>query len=268
MFHGSPRPWHLPYLDILSDAPLYKQKSFQDPASDFLEAMIDLHHDVFGYLVVISFFVFYILSITIYLFWDSVNVAGVSDVRYNTQIEIIWTVIPTIVLFFIAVPSFSLIYAMEELLWPSLTVRALGSQWFWHYEYGDLYSKISSWVGPILLRFQSNLLADDLVLEDLGASTRLLTTDRWLVLPEELQIRLLVTAQDVLHSWTVPSFGVKIDGCPGRLNQVGLWIKRLGLFYGQCSEICGVNHGFMPIAVKVLPPPLYLKWVAASFADV
>ena len=253
--------------DIVSDAPLYAQKSFQDTATEFLESMIDLHHDVFGYLVIISFFVSYILGQTLYLFWENAHNRPISDIRHNTQIEIVWTVIPTIVLFFIAIPSFSLIYAMEELLWPSLTVRAVGSQWFWNYEYGDLYNKLTTWAGPFLLKFQSNLSPDDVVLEDLGKSTRLLTTDRWFVLPEELQIRLLVTAQDVLHSWTVPSFGVKIDGCPGRLNQVGLVLKRLGLFYGQCSEICGVNHGFMPIAVKVLPVTYYLNWLTHGFVN-
>jgi len=250
------------------DVPSFGQQAFQDSATKFFESMIDLHHDVFGYLVFISLFVFYILTFTIYTFWENGHNYPPSDIRYNTQIEIIWTVIPTIILFLIAVPSFSLIYAMEELLWPALTVRAVGNQWFWDYEYGDLYNKVNEELKPILLSFSCNLTPDDVVLSDLGHSTRLLSTDRWLVLPEELQIRLLITAQDVLHSWTVPSFGVKLDGCPGRLNQVGLVLKRLGLFYGQCSEICGVNHGFMPISVKVLPLSYYLKWLTRVFSDV
>ena len=242
------------------------QLDFQDTATGFLEAMIDLHHDVFGYLVFISLFVVYILAITVYLFAENWNTRPSTDIRYHTWLEIIWTLIPTYILFLIAVPSFALIYAMEELLWPSLTVKALGSQWYWNYEYGDLYRNTSSdWVGPYLLRFQANLVPEDIILDDMGKSIRLLSTDRWFVLPEELQIRLLVSAHDVLHCWTVPSFGVKIDGCPGRLNQVGLFIKRAGLFYGQCSEICGVNHGFMPIAVKVLPVDRYLNWVTRAF---
>lgn len=250
----------------LCDSPSWSQLDFQDTATGFLEAMIDLHHDVFGYLVFISLFVLYLLIMTVSLFAEKWHSRPSSDIRYHTWLEIIWTVIPTYILFLIAVPSFALIYAMEELLWPGLTVKALGSQWYWNYEYGDLYKNLSSsWVGPYLLRFQSNLVPEDIVLEDLGKSFRLLSTDRWFVLPEELQIRLLVSAHDVLHSWTVPSFGVKIDGCPGRLNQVGLFIKRAGLYYGQCSEICGVNHGFMPISVKVLPVDRYLYWITRAF---
>jgi len=142
-------------------------------------------------------------------------------------------------------PSFALLYAMDELKDPVVTVRAIGHQWYWTYEMPTSeVDKLAS-----VLSFDSYMLQDaDLKL----GSFRLLEVDRPLVLPVNAQTRLLISSADVLHSWAVPSFGVKMDACPGRLNQTGIFIERRGTFFGQCSELCGVNHGFMPITVKAV----------------
>lgn len=173
-------------------------------------------------------------------------------------LEIIWTLIPAIILIFVAIPSFSLLYSMDEIIEPLLTIKIIGHQWYWSYEFLDpnivfqLYvesmpNKISDYKPlEVTCSFDSYLLSEDLLIDQ---SKRLLDVDNKLYLPVETNIRLLITAADVLHSWAVPALGIKLDACPGRLNQTSLYIRRPGTFYGQCSEICGVNHGFMPIAV-------------------
>jgi cytochrome c oxidase subunit 2 len=158
-------------------------------------------------------------------------------IGHNKTAEIIWTITPTIILYFIAIPSFALLYAMEEVFTPSLTFKAIGHQWFWSYECQD---------GGFNESFDSNLLSeDDLILGDY----RLLEVDNPLILPTDTHIRVLVTSTDVLHSWAVPRFGIKMDAVPGRLNQTFIYIKHPGLFFGQCSELCGIQHGFMPIKI-------------------
>ena len=510
---------------IFGDVALPYQFLFQDPATEFVEGIIDLHHDVMGYLVFICFFVGYMLYYTVFLFEAEMNNRPPVDIRHNTLIEIIWTIIPTIIIMAIAIPSFVLIYAMDEIVNPKLTVKAIGSQWYWNYEYRDMvsyyaplkkyvsvfdlfsttpyffqksffnffnysfmlmtpeylqklffltpfaptkakislkflyffecslvlssskfknvlfcdylslikcrelppfyltkqyslfyplmithlkqvyqfyfsvfasaqvknyafnfidllakyyspklqlvilepkfdcysvveknampslysfyfklfnssfsskFAKISSsifsplkllafekfsdsswfkniWLftnksnivfdsqlflysfldavcGKALnwcmfdvdqflailfnlkrveysyLSFESRMLDTETVYASECNKYRLLSVDNPCILPSRTQIRLLTTATDVLHSWTIPSFGVKIDACPGRLNQVGLFIKRPGTFYGQCSEICGINHGFMPIEVRVLSWNAFSKWVNTVFS--
>jgi cytochrome c oxidase subunit 2 len=141
----------------------------------------------------------------------------------------------------IAIPSFALLYSLDEVINPSMTLKVIGHQWYWSYEYSDSSNPKN------ILNFDSYMKSEeDLTLENF----RLLEVDNRIVLPIKIHIRLLVTAADVLHSWAVPSLGIKVDACPGRLNQVFLFLKREGVFYGQCSEICGINHGFMPIVVQ------------------
>jgi len=158
---------------------------------------------------------------------------------------------PSYILVLIAVPSFLLLFSMEEVLNPNITFKAIGHQWYWSYEYSD-YSDQGTTIA-----FDSNMVYE----EELNMGDfRLLQVDHPVILPTDLHIRVIVTSFDVLHSWAVPSLGIKIDGAPGRLNQGFIYIKREGIFYGQCSELCGVNHGFMPIVVKAVDYKDYIKF--------
>ena len=217
--------------------------TFQDPATIAMNNLIDLHHDIMFFLILISIFVAYFLFQILNLFtFDQNNSVLPSRVTHNTFLEVVWTLIPSFILFIIAIPSFSLLYTMEsQAIWtkPDLTLKIIGHQWYWGYEY-EAYPEIE-------LRLQT----EDELLEnfDVDGGFRLLETNSKLILPINKKIRLLITSDDVIHSWTIPSFAVKVDAVPGRLNQVFLKILRPGIYYGQCSEICGINHGFMPIAI-------------------
>jgi len=157
----------------------------------------------------------------------------------------------------IAIPSFTLLYSLDELIDPTITLKVIGHQWYWSYEYSD-YNTLQ---GGETLAFDSYLInIDDLT----KGAFRLLEVDNRVILPINTHIRLLVTAADVLHSWAVPSFGIKVDACPGRLSQASLFLKREGVYYGQCSEICGVNHGFMPIVVKGVSVDTFIEWVTSK----
>ena len=147
----------------------------------------------------------------------------------------------------VGIPSFTLLYGIDEVIESDVTVKVVGNQWYWSYEYSDVESEVE---------FDSYMINDD---ELKIGELRLLEVDNRLVLPVEKHIRLIVTASDVLHSFAVPSFGVKVDGVPGRLNEVSTYVKRLGVYYGQCSELCGVNHSFMPICVEVVSVDDYIK---------
>jgi heme/copper-type cytochrome/quinol oxidase subunit 2 len=187
-----------------------------------------------------------------------------SKVTHNSSLEFIWTTLPCIFLGVLIVPSLHLLYSMEhESTLPDLTVKIVGSQWFWTYDqkiglnfgYKDLHVYFRN---NVCLEFESRMvMTSDLALWQ----PRLLTVDTPLVLPVGNNIRLLITSSDVLHSWTVPSFGIKLDACPGRLNMVNLTIWKNGTFRGQCSEICGTNHAFMPIEVVALDHSMYINWL-------
>ena len=171
---------------------------------------------------------------------------------HHTTLEIIWTLVPAFILMGIAVPSFALLYAMDELVAPLITVKVIGRQWYWQYEYSDhSYDYI----------YESRIRGDasnDWYVDP--QFIRMLDVDKPIVLPQRVHVRLLITAGDVLHSFAVPSLGLKLDACPGRLNQTALYAKRVGVFYGQCSEICGINHAFMPIVVNVVSFEEYIRW--------
>lgn len=237
------------------------QLGFQIPASPVMEGIINFHHDLFFFLTAILFFVFYLFARCLILFNKDVNVKPII-VTHAPLLEIIWTLIPALILVFVAIPSFSLLYSMDEIIEPLLTIKVIGHQWYWSYEFLDpnilfklYYESLDINAKPIkefkplevTCNFDSYMLTDDQLSKE--NSLRLLEVDNKLYLPVETNVRLLITSADVLHSWAVPALGVKLDACPGRLNQTSLYIKRPGTFYGQCSEICGVNHGFMPIAV-------------------
>jgi cytochrome c oxidase subunit 2 len=164
-------------------------------------------------------------------------------------IEVIWTILPAIILIFIALPSLRLLYLLDEIRNPWLTLKSIGHQWYWRYEYSDFKK----------LEFDSYIIPTN---ELSNNEFRLLDVDNRVVLPFNSQIRILVSAIDVIHSWTIPSLGVKIDATPGRLNQTNFFINRPGLFYGQCSEICGANHRFIPIVIERVPTNIFINWIS------
>ena len=165
-------------------------------------------------------------------------------------IETVWTVLPALVLIVLAFPSLRLLYLIEETSAPAVTIKAIGHQWYWRYEYRDFTD----------IAFDSYIIPE----EDLEIGQfRLLEVDNRTVVPMSTEIRVLVTGADVIHSWTVPRIGIKADAIPGRLNQINLFVDRPGVFYGQCSEICGANHSFIPIALEVVPPSTFIRWVRA-----
>ena len=239
---------------IYLDSATAWQMLFQDSATPVMEGIINLHHDLMFLITFILFFVLVILFRTIFFFRynDSKTDFTSQSVTHGTTIEIIWTVVPSLILIVVALPSFALLYSVDEVIDPSLTIKCIGHQWYWSYEYSDLESSLG------VISFDSYLVPEDEL--EIG-ELRLLEVDNRIVLPINTHIRVLVTATDVLHSWAVPSLGVKVDACTGRLNETSLFILREGVFYGQCSEICGVGHSNMPIAVESVSIDKYIAWL-------
>lgn len=238
------------FLDSSSPWQLY----FQDAATPVMEGIINLHHDLMFFITFIFFFVLIVMARTLMYFHNKAPAAGLaSNVVHGTVLEIVWTVLPSVILIIVALPSFALLYSIDEIIDPALTIKCIGHQWFWSYEYSDFESKIGA------INFDSYMIAEDEL--ELG-ELRLLEVDNRIVLPINTHIRVLVTAADVLHSWAVPSLGIKVDACTGRLNQTSVFILRPGVFYGQCSEICGVGHGNMPIVVEAVSIDKYITWLA------
>nr|AAX58170.1 cytochrome oxidase subunit II [Anopheles vagus] len=215
----------------------------QDSSSPLMEQLNFFHDHTLLILTMITILVGYIMGMLMF------NKFTNRFLLHGQTIEIIWTVLPAIILMFIAFPSLRLLYLMDEINTPSITLKSIGHQWYWSYEYSDFLN----------LEFDSYMVPTN-ELETNGF--RLLDVDNRVVLPMNNQIRILVTATDVLHSWTVPSLGVKVDATPGRLNQINFLINRPGLFFGQCSEICGANHSSYPIVIESIPIKLFLfKWI-------
>ena len=172
-------------------------------------------------------------------------------------IECIWTIIPAIILIQIAIPSLLLLYILDESIDSSLTIKVIGHQWYWRYEYRDFWS-----INNNKIEFESYIIPTN----ELDSSFfRLLDVDNRTVIPYNIHIRMLISSADVLHSWTVPSLGVKADAIPGRLNQVKFISQRPGIFFGQCSEICGANHRFMPIVIEIININAFLNWVICIY---
>ena len=224
------------------------QLGFQDSATPVMEGIINFHHDLMFYLILIVVFTTWIVFRCVYFFNENNNPTPERFV-HGTTIEVIWTITPALILLMIAMPSFALLYSMDEVIDPDMTIHVIGHQWYWSYTYPDTTEGLS---------FDSYMIeTTDLEMGQL----RLLEVDNRVVVPTKTHIRLLVTAADVLHCWAIPSLGVKMDACPGRLNQTSMFIKREGVFYGQCSEICGINHGFMPIVVESVSLENYITWL-------
>nr|QXI86593.1 cytochrome c oxidase subunit 2 [Astalotermes sp. D JRA-2021a] len=217
--------------------------TLQDSASPIMEQLIYFHDHALMIMLMIITTVFYTMISIIQ------NKQTSRFILEGQMIETIWTIAPAIILVFIAMPSLRLLYLMDEIHNPVLTLKTVGHQWYWSYEYSD-FTKVE---------FDSYMVQQ----EDLQMNSfRLLDTDNRVVLPMNSPIRMIVTAADVLHSWTVPSLGVKTDATPGRLNQVSFSINRPGVLYGQCSEICGANHSFMPIAIESVSTNQFINWVS------
>ena len=225
------------------DLPEFNQISFQDSSSIHSENLIYFHDEIMFYLVIIIFFVGWLLISSL------TNKFFNKYLSENSLIEIIWTSIPAVILILIAIPSLYLLYSIDENINPSLVIRAIGHQWYWSYELPNFSNEIE---------FDSYMIPTS----DLGiGSFRLLETDNNLLIPVNTEVKLIVSSTDVIHSWTVPSLGVKIDAFPGRLNQVNFLINRPGRFYGQCSEICGSNHSFMPISILCVSQEKFINWI-------
>lgn len=220
----------------------WAQIGFQNRASPLIEQLIFFHDHALLILILITTLVgYFILSLITNKFVNRYLLDG-------QMIEIIWTVLPAIILIILALPSLRLLYLIDETTEPSITLKTVGHQWYWSYEYSDFNEvEFDSYIIP------SNSLGQN--------EFRLLEVDNRVILPYLTQIRLLVTAADVIHSWTIPSLGIKADAVPGRLNQLNVFFNRPGIFYGQCSEICGANHSFMPIRVEAINPRDFLSWV-------
>ena len=229
------------------DAPEPWQLGLQDAASPVMEEVVFYHDKIMFILTIIIITVMWLILRALN------NKYYFKYLTDGTLIEIVWTLIPAGILVFIAFPSLKLLYFMDEVIDPALTIKAIGHQWYWSYEYSDYLAET--------LEFDSYMVpTSDLESGDL----RLLEVDNRLIIPIQTQVRVLVTGADVIHSFAVPSLSVKVDAIPGRLNQTSFFINRPGIFYGQCSEICGANHSFMPIVIEAVSLDKYTDWVEAQ----
>nr|UAV89292.1 cytochrome c oxidase subunit 2 [Cladonema multiramosum] len=229
---------------VYKDSAVPQQLSFQDAASPISEQIIFFHDDVMFILTII-------LTIVAWMMFSAIiNKHYYKYLVEGTTIEIVWTIIPAVILIFIAFPSLQLLYSMDEVIDPSLTIKAVGHQWYWSYEYSDVEEES--------IEFDSYMIpTSDLEEGDF----RLLEVDNRVVVPVNTQVRIVVTGADVIHCFAVPSLGVKADAIPGRLNQVSFLANRPGVFYGQCSEICGSDHSFMPIVIESVSQEKFVNWI-------
>lgn len=218
--------------------------NLQNCRSPLIEQLIFFHDYTILILILITLLIRYIIISLLY-----------SNLTNNyflsgQFIEIIWTILPAIILLFIAFPSLRILYLLNETNKPLISIKTIGHQWYWRYEYSN-FNKIEF---------------DSYIIKNLNLSSfRLLETDNNIILPYNIQTRILVTAADVLHAWTIPSLGVKVDATPGRLNQINFLNKKARIFIGQCSEICGANHSFIPIKIETSPIKLFLKWIINNY---
>nr|YP_009685611.1 cytochrome c oxidase subunit II [Aplocheilus lineatus]QDU24830.1 cytochrome c oxidase subunit II [Aplocheilus lineatus] len=224
------------------------QLGFQDAASPVMEELLYFHDHTLMIVFIISALVLYIIVVMVFTKLTNKLILD------SQEIEIIWTLLPAMILILIALPSLRILYLMDEINDPHLTIKTMGHQWYWSYEYTD-YEDLS---------FDSYMIPT----QDLTPGQfRLLEADHRMVIPTDSPVRILISADDVLHSWAVPSLGIKMDAVPGRLNQTAFIISRPGVYYGQCSEICGANHSFMPIVVEAVPLEHFENWSSLMLED-
>lgn len=221
------------------------QLRLQDAATPIIFELISFHDHAITIVILIISLVGYGLTS---LILNSLT----RRYTYEAQIiETIWTILPAILLLFLALPSLRLLYLIDEITNPLVTLKAIGHQWYWRYEYSDFKNSVS---------FDSYIIPTD---ELIRGQYRLLEVDNRAVLPIQFELRLIITAADVIHSWTIPRLGVKADAIPGRLNQLNIAITRPGVYYGQCSEICGANHSFIPIVVEAVDYKRFFNWLTS-----
>lgn len=245
----------------LCDTPCFWQAKFQDPGTACMEGLYLFNMQLYIVIICIVVFIAWLLKNILRGFIElSFSNSSLKNFTHSNDIEIVWTTIPALILASLASPSFSLLYSLDELASPELTLKIWGHQWYWSYEISD-FNACSNTKN---LKYSSYMLTDELLKADYAGFFRNLEVDKRVFMPTNTHLRLLITSVDVLHSWTIPSFGVKIDACPGRLNQANLFIKRVGIFFGQCSEICGVNHGFMPVVIMTYPSIEYYEIIAQN----
>nr|ARH55066.1 cytochrome c oxidase subunit 2 [Lordithon exoletus] len=221
----------------------WKTLTTQDSASPLMEQLLFFHDHTLMILLMITVLVGYLMMS---LFFNQFNYRYLLE---GQMIELIWTVLPAITLIFIALPSLRLLYLLDEINNPLISIKTIGHQWYWSYEYTDFKN----------IEFDSYMIPMN---EMKNFNFRLLDVDNRIAIPFNSQIRMMVTAADVLHSWTIPSLSVKIDATPGRLNQISFFVNRTGILFGQCSEICGANHSFMPIVMESISPNYFIKWIS------
>ncbi len=224
------------------------QVGLMEPATQVMRNIVGFHDALLWMCIIVSGFVL-ALMIFIFIKFNAKANPTPSTTTHHTGLEIVWTTVPIIILLFIAIPSFKLLYLEDVVPEADLTVKAIGNQWYWTYEYPDHDD----------LSFDAIMLSD----EEAAAAghPRLLGTDNHIVVPVNKTVRVIVTANDVIHSWAMPAFGVKIDAVPGKLNETWFKAEREGIYYGQCSELCGKDHGFMPIMVEVVSEEKYKAWL-------
>jgi cytochrome c oxidase subunit II len=234
----------------LAQMPHEYQVNLQPPATPVMERLYDFHTLLVWIISAISVFVLGLLLYVIIRFRESRNPVP-SRTTHHTLVEVVWTVVPVLILVLIAIPSLRILYYSDRVEQADMTIKAIGHQWYWSYEYPD----------------HGNFTFDSLIkpAEELAAGEpRLLATDTRVVLPVDTTIRVLITADDVLHAWAMPSFGVKRDAVPGRINESWIRIEREGIYYGQCSELCGKDHAFMPITVEAVSKEKFQQWVTQA----
>lgn len=225
----------------LNDNFCWSTINFFDYNSYLIMLMIEFNDISIMILLLVLLFIIYIL------FWFLINKFVNKNILHNQLLEVVWTIIPVLILIFIVIPSLKILYRLEEIVNPILIIKIVGHQWYWRYEYSDfLFIEFDSFI--------INLIEDKIII-------RLLDVDNRLILPNNLGIRALITSLDVIHSWAIPRLGIKVDAIPGRINQCLFILRRLGLYFGQCSEICGLNHSFIPIVLEVINLKYFFKWL-------
>ena len=233
-----------------ADQPKDWQLGFQNPASDGMRDIVNFHNNLLlPIIIAISVFVLFLMIYACIRFRASRN-PNPSNTTHNVTVEILWTLIPCLILIVMAVPSFKILYKQDTIPKADVTVKAIGYQWYWGYEYPD-----------------ENIIFESYMIEtkDLKKNQpRLLTVDHEVVVPVNKVVKVLITANDVLHAWALPSFGVKRDAVPGRINETWFKAEKVGTYYGQCSELCGIKHAFMPITVRVVSEEDYAEWLTGA----
>ena len=237
-------------ISALADQPKEWQLGFQNPASDGMRDIVNFHNNILlPVIIAISVFVLFLMIYVCIRFRESKN-PNPSKTTHNVAVEVLWTLIPCLILIVMAVPSFKILYKQDTIPKADLTVKAVGYQWYWGYEYPDEN-----------IIFESYMIKEDELKEN---QPRLLTVDNEVVVPVNKVVKVLITANDVLHAWALPSFGVKRDAVPGRINETWFKAEKVGTYYGQCSELCGIQHAFMPITVRVVTDEEYAIWLAEA----